>query len=99
MASTKIIESFTAIPTNMIMPMYAMMFNGFPRKKKIKIAAGYGVFSNANLNIIFASVGDGYGIIVDNETGKETFMKMGMGGLGLGLGVKDYRSDKVTPFF
>lgn len=61
-------------------------------KKKIKSAAGYGVFSNANVNIIFASIGDGYGVVVDNETDQETFMKMGMGGLGLGIGVKDYRS-------
>lgn len=61
-------------------------------KKKVKKAVGYGVFSNANVNVIFASVGDGYGIVVDNETGRETFMKMGMGGVGLGLGVKDYRT-------
>ena len=61
-------------------------------KEKVKRAAGYGVFSNANINIIFASVGDGYGVVVDNETGNETFMKMGLGGLGLGIGVKDYRS-------
>ncbi len=61
-------------------------------KRKIKNAAGYGVFSNANINIIFASVGDGYGLVVDKETGQETFMKMGMGGIGLGIGVKDYRS-------
>ncbi|MHC4123392.1 MAG: lipid-binding SYLF domain-containing protein [Planctomycetota bacterium] len=61
-------------------------------RDKIKNAVGYGVFSNANVNIIFASAGDGYGIVVENETGKETFMKMGMGGLGLGIGIKDYRS-------
>ena len=60
-------------------------------KEKIKKASGYGVFSNANVNVIFASAGGGYGIVVDNSTGKKTYMKMGMGGLGLGLGVKDYR--------
>ncbi len=32
-------------------------------KKKLEKAAGYGVFSNANVNVIFASVGDGYGKI------------------------------------
>lgn len=61
-------------------------------KKKVENAAGYGAFSNVNVNVIFVSVGDGYGIVVDNETGRETFMKMGMGGVGLGIGVKDYRS-------
>lgn len=60
-------------------------------RDKIKNAAGYGVFSNANVNLIFASAGGGYGIVVDNATGKRTYMKMALGGVGLGLGVKDYR--------
>ena len=60
-------------------------------RARIKEAPGYGVFSNANVNIIFASAGGGYGVVVDNSTGKRTYMKMGMGGLGLGLGIKDYR--------
>jgi lipid-binding SYLF domain-containing protein len=60
-------------------------------KEDIKNAAGYGVFSNANVHIIFASAGGGYGVVVDNSTGKRTYMRMALGGLGLGLGVKDYR--------
>ncbi len=60
-------------------------------KKRIKKAAGYGVFSNANVNVIFVSAGGGYGVVVDNSTGKRTYMKMGLGGIGLGLGAKDYR--------
>jgi lipid-binding SYLF domain-containing protein len=60
--------------------------------EKIKDASGYAVFSNANINIIFISAGDGYGLVHDNKTNEETFMKMGLGGLGLGIGVKDYRS-------
>ena len=58
---------------------------------EIKNAPGYGVFSNANINIIFASAGGGYGVVVDNKTDKKTYMKMIMGGLGLGLGAKDFR--------
>jgi len=70
-------------------------------KDKAKNAAGYAAFSNANVNLIFASAGGGYGVVVDNATGKRTYMKMGMGGVGLGLGVKDYRvvmifKDKTT---
>ncbi len=53
--------------------------------------AGYGVFNNANVNIIFASAAGGYGVVVNNQTKEKTYMKMAMGGLGLGLGVKDYR--------
>jgi len=60
-------------------------------KDVISKAAGYGAFSNANVNIIFASAGGGYGVVVDNATGKRTYMKMGLGGLGFGIGVKDYR--------
>ena len=60
-------------------------------KDKIKKAAGYGVFSNANVNIILVSAGGGYGVVVDNSTGERTYMKMGLGGIGLGLGAKDYR--------
>ena len=60
-------------------------------KKKIRKAAGYAVLSNANINLIFASAGTGYGVVVDNSTGRRTYMKMALGGVGLGLGVKDYR--------
>jgi len=60
-------------------------------KEKIKNAAGYGVFSNANVNLIFASAGGGYGVVVDNSTGKRTYMKMALGGVGIGMGAKDYR--------
>ncbi len=60
-------------------------------KAQISSASGYAVFSNANINIIFASFGGGHGVVKNNKTGKHTFMKMGEFGLGLGLGVKDFR--------
>ncbi len=64
-------------------------------------APGYAVFSNANVNIIFASFGGGYGVVKNNTTGKHTYMKMGELGIGIGLGVKDFRAififhDKAT---
>ena len=60
-------------------------------RRLVARAAGYGVFSNGNVNIIFVSGGGGYGVVVDSATGKKTYMKMGLGGVGLGLGAKDYR--------
>lgn len=57
---------------------------------RIKKAAGYAVFSNVGINLVFASFAGGHGIVVDSD-GHETFMKMGSAGLGLGLGVKDFR--------
>lgn len=53
---------------------------------------GYAVFSDANVNIIFASFGGGYGVVHNRWTGKHTYMKMGEIGLGLGLGAKDFRA-------
>ena len=60
-------------------------------KTRIERAAGYAVFSNVNVNIILLSAGVGYGLARDKATGKDTYMKMGSAGLGLGLGVKDFR--------
>ncbi len=60
-------------------------------KNEIAAAPGYAVFSNANVNIIFASFGGGYGV-VQEKSGKQTYMKMGEAGVGLGLGVKDFRA-------
>jgi lipid-binding SYLF domain-containing protein len=61
-------------------------------KAQIASAEGYAVFSNANINLIFASVGAGHGVVRDNTNGKNTFMKMGEAGLGLGIGLKDFRA-------
>ncbi len=68
---------------------------------KVENAVGYGVFSNANVNLLIASAGGGYGVVVDNATQQRTYMKMALGGVGLGLGAKDYRvvmvfKDKAT---
>tara|TARA_R110002167_G_scaffold255265_2_gene461591 strand:+ start:611 stop:1180 length:570 start_codon:yes stop_codon:yes gene_type:complete len=59
-------------------------------KARIKKAKGYAVFTNVGVNVIFASFAGGKGMVVDRR-GKETFMKMGSAGLGIGLGIKDFR--------
>lgn len=61
-------------------------------RQKMREAPGYAVFSNANVNLIFASFSGGYGLAHDNANGKDTYMKMGEAGIGLGLGVKDFRA-------
>lgn len=61
-------------------------------KSKIAKAPGYAVFSNANINVVLASVSGGEGVVKDNATGKHTFMKMGEVGVGFGFGVKDFRA-------
>lgn len=61
-------------------------------RNQIQASPGYAVFSNANVNIIFASFGGGYGVTRDNRSGRDVYMKMGEVGIGLGLGVKDFRA-------
>jgi lipid-binding SYLF domain-containing protein len=60
-------------------------------KKAISKSAGYAVFSNFGMKIFFAGGGSGKGIVFDNKTNKQTFMKMVEIQAGLGLGVKKFR--------
>lgn len=62
-------------------------------KAAIREAAGYAVFSNVGVNMLFASVAGGSGLVVERGSlrDSETFMNMGSAGVGLGLGVKDFR--------
>ena len=70
----------------------AKLYKTHPAAKgKIGSAYGYAVFSNAGVNLILLSVAAGRGVARDNKTGKDIYMKMASGGIGLGLGVKDFR--------
>ncbi len=60
-------------------------------KKEIEGSKGFAVFSNTGVNLLLVSTGNGYGVAHDNTTGKDTYMKMLSGGVGIGLGVKDFR--------
>jgi len=60
-------------------------------KKAVEKSAGYAVFSNFGMKIFFIGSGKGEGIVVNNKTKKETFMKMIEGQVGLGLGAKKFR--------
>ncbi len=60
-------------------------------RSQINKAVGHGVFSNVGINVILFSAGGGWGIVRDNGTGKDIYMKMYSAGLGIGLGVKDFR--------
>jgi lipid-binding SYLF domain-containing protein len=60
-------------------------------REKVENAPGYGVFSAIDTNIILVAAGGGYGVVVDNATGERTYMRMGEGGVGPGIGLKDTR--------
>lgn len=59
-------------------------------KKNIESSAGYAVFSNFGMKIFFFGGGTGKGLVIDNKTKKETFMKMIEGQAGLGMGAKKF---------
>jgi len=60
-------------------------------KATIRKAAGYATFKNVNVNLLLLATANGYGMAVDNKTGKETFMRMASLGGGVGAGLKDVR--------
>jgi lipid-binding SYLF domain-containing protein len=61
-------------------------------RAQIAASPGYAVFSNANVSLLFASFGGGYGVAENKRLKQTVFMKMGEAGIGLGLGVKDFRA-------
>jgi lipid-binding SYLF domain-containing protein len=62
-----------------------------PARARVQKAVGYAVFSNVGVNVILLSAAGGWGVAHDNRTGRDIYMKMVSGGIGLGLGVKDFR--------
>ena len=63
-------------------------------------AAGWAVFDNTKV-AFGLSGGGGRGVAVSKDTGDRTYMKMGTGGVGLGLGVNKYQivflfQDEIT---
>lgn len=61
-------------------------------RNAIDSAAGYAVFSNFGMKILFAGGGTGHGVAVDQATKKETFMKMVEVQAGLGMGIKKFKA-------
>jgi lipid-binding SYLF domain-containing protein len=60
-------------------------------RERLRKSVGYAVFSNVGINLVLLSAGGGHGVVRDNATARDTYMNMGTAGVGLGLGVKDFR--------
>src|SRR6187549_2756710 len=60
-------------------------------RRSIEKAAGYAVFSTFGLKLLFAGGTTGKGVVVNNRTGRQTFMKMIQVQGGLGFGVNQNR--------
>ena len=70
----------------------ARLYKSQPQAKDaIERSAGYAVFSNFGMKILFAGGGKGSGIAVNRKTKAETFMQMVEVQAGLGIGVKKFR--------
>jgi lipid-binding SYLF domain-containing protein len=61
-------------------------------KSQVQNSVGYAVFSNFGMNLFLVSTGRGGGVVRDNNSGKDTYMKMFSAGGGFGMGVKTFRA-------
>jgi lipid-binding SYLF domain-containing protein len=53
-------------------------------------AAGYAAFTATKAGGFFVSGGSGTGVAVDKSSGERTYMRMGTGGIGFGIGAQRY---------
>jgi lipid-binding SYLF domain-containing protein len=60
-------------------------------KDEVANAVGYAVFDASQVNLVLFVGGLGAGMLVENESGKETFMRMKRAGTGPGVGYKSFR--------
>lgn len=61
-------------------------------RARVEAAAGYAIFTNVNIHLLAISAGDGYGVAVDRESGRETFMRVATIGGGPGIALRDFRT-------
>jgi len=91
-ASKEQVEQQRADISKMADETLARLYKTQPSAEKaIKNAAGYAVFSNFGMKILFAGGGSGKGVAVNNKTNQSTFMKMIEVQAGLGMGIKKFR--------
>jgi len=67
------------------------LFHEYPGSKSLyEQASGYAVFDNLKVSLGISG-GNGSGVAVERAGGTRTYMNMGQGGVGLGLGAKKYQ--------
>jgi len=77
---------------SMVQDTLQQLYKAEPKSKlAIRHAAGYAVFSDLGVKILFAGSGNGKGLAINNRTKHETFMKMLEIQGGLGVGVDKFR--------
>ena len=70
-----------------------LLYKYAPEAKNMILSSyGYATFTNIGVNLVLLSAEGGKWMAHNNRTGINTYMNMASGGLGLGLGVKDFRA-------
>jgi lipid-binding SYLF domain-containing protein len=60
-------------------------------RQRVDNAVGYGVFAELATSTGIGGGGSGYGVVVNNETGLKSYMRMIQVSGGLGIGLKHFR--------
>ncbi|MDA7818073.1 hypothetical protein N9A28_07770 [Sulfurimonas sp.] len=69
-----------------------MLYKYAPESRNMLLRSyAYATFTNFNIYLFLVSAEGGHGVAHNNRTGKNTYMNMASGGIGLGLGVKNFR--------
>lgn len=58
-------------------------------RSQVENSVGYATFSTINAKILFGGTGNGYGILTEKPSGKQTFMRMTRLQVGLGMGIQE----------
>jgi lipid-binding SYLF domain-containing protein len=61
-------------------------------RTEIAKAPGYAVFEAVQTQVLITSTGNAYGIVRDNQTGKDIYMSAFSAGGGFGAGIKSFRA-------
>jgi lipid-binding SYLF domain-containing protein len=87
--STEAVQRRLEIDANAKSTLDDLMKTQPTSKELYERAVGYAVFTATKAGFI-VSGGSGTGVAVNKKTGARTYMRMGMGGIGLGIGAQRY---------
>ncbi len=72
--------------------MLGDLYDAHPElKDSLKDAVGYATFRQSDVNLLLVASGFGYGVLHDNRTDEDIYMRVASLGGGFGAGVKDMR--------
>jgi lipid-binding SYLF domain-containing protein len=61
-------------------------------RARVQKSEGYAVFTNKQVAVLLIGGGGGYGVARDQKNRTTTYMRMGEGNVGIGIGLKDFRA-------